>query len=484
VSYSINPESTKEHPLSVAARRHSSYPALRTGNTSLTYESLHSQSERLAFALFNRGIQSGQIVALGDLPAREMIISLWGCMLGGFIAFPLNVRFPSTSLAQILDDMSPALIISDSSYPGHETVPFSDLNMADNQVSMANLPVFDCSAAASLLMTSGSSGDVKFVQHSHHNHIESARGSNQNIQLTSSNSWLLSLPLYHVGGLSILFRCALAGATIIIQEAQQSTLRVIDEQGVTHISLVATQLQRLLKDESGLGILQEMKAILIGGSAITPALIHQALDHKLPILVSYGSTEMASQITTTTGENRDAALQNSGRLLTGRDLIISQEGEILVKGDTLAQGYLQHSKLVDLRDENGWFHTGDVGYTNVHGELTITGRMDNQFISGGENVQPEHIERVLCKIPGILNAIIIPQADEEFGARPVAFLEIMEDAPDGKEIMQQLRSHLPGYMLPVAYFAFPDVLIENSFKISRTELTKLLQTENKHLHPL
>ena len=193
---------------------------------------------------------------------------------------------------------------------------------------------------------------------------------------------------------------------------------------------------------------------------------------------------MASQITTTSGENRDAALQNSGRLLTGRDLIISQEGEILVKGDTLAQGYLQHSKLVDLRDENGWFHTGDVGYTNVAGELTVTGRMDNQFISGGENVQPEHIERLLCQIPGILTAIVIPQHDEEFGARPVAFLEIMEDAPGGKEIIQQLRGHLPGYMLPVAYYAFPDVLIENSFKISRTELTKLLQTENKHLHPL
>ncbi len=484
MSYSINPESINEHPLRVAAQRHSADPALKTGKTTLNYATLHSQAEGLASALFNRDIQSGQIIALGDLPAREMIISIWGCMLGGFIAFPLNVRFPRTSLAQILADINPAFIISDSSYPGHDSVPFHALNTAENHANSLKRPSFDRYAAASLLMTSGSSGEVKFVQHNHHNHIESAIGSNQNIQLASSDSWLLSLPLYHVGGLSILFRCVLAGSAIIIPETQQSTLQDIDLQGVTHISLVATQLQRYLKDESGPGILQGMKAILIGGSAITPLLIHRALDCKLPIYVSYGSTEMASQITTTTGDNPKAALRNSGKLLAGRDLIISHDGEILVKGETLAQGYVQHSKLVDLRDENGWFHTGDVGYSNVAGELTVTGRMDNQFISGGENVQPEHIERVLCRIPGIITAIVIPQPDEEFGARPVAFLEIMEDAPGAEEITQQLRSHLPGYMLPVAYYRVPEILLEDKFKISRKELIKLFQTENKHLHSL
>jgi O-succinylbenzoic acid--CoA ligase len=110
--------------------------------------------------------------------------------------------------------------------------------------------------------------------------------------------------------------------------------------------------------------------------------------------------------------------------------------------------------------------------------------MDNQFISGGENVQPEHIERLLCNIPGILNAIVIPQKDEDFGDRPVAFLEINEGVPDGEEIRQQLRSHLPGYMLPIAYYELPSDLSKDSFKISRKELTELTNTGNKHLHSL
>jgi len=431
-----------------------------------------------------RGVQVGQVVALGELSTAEMIISIWACMLGGLITFPLNIRFPEASITAILTDINPAMVISDTSYPDHNVVSFSELIIEARQVTPRDPPLFNELAAASLLMTSGSSGGVKYVQHSHHNHIASARGANENIQLDPSDRWLLNLPLYHIGGLAILFRTVLSGAALVIPTAKDLTLKDIDQHQATHISLVATQLQRLLLDEAGPRILQGMQAILLGGSAIPAALIQESLDLKLPLHVSYGSTEMASQITTSSAQNRGAALQNSGQILPGRDLIISHTGEILVKGETLAQGYLEKSKLIDIRDENGWFHTGDIGYTNVQGELTVTGRLDNQFISGGENVQPEHIERLLCNIPGILNAIVIPRQDEEFGARPVAFLEINRAAPDGDEISQQLRSHIPGYMLPTAYYELPPELIQDSFKISRQELINLTHSGNKHLHSL
>ncbi|MBC8375616.1 MAG: o-succinylbenzoate--CoA ligase [FCB group bacterium] len=484
MNYSTKAKQVNQHPLLKTALKYPSRPAVQFGDLTLTYSNLYLKAKQLATGLSLRGVQQGQLIALGDLQIKDMVVLVWACILGGYIAFPLNVRFPVSSLAQILTNIKPTLIISNSSYPHHTSVVFSELERDADQQGSIDLPPYDSQKAATLLMTSGSSGDVKFVQHSHHNHIESARGSNRNIELNSSDSWLLSLPLYHVGGLSILFRAGLSGAVVIIPEEKDSLLEEIDEYGVTHISLVATQLQRLLKDEAGPRILKGMKAILLGGSAIPPTLIQQALNHDLPIHVSYGSTEMASQITTTFGSNRESALQNSGKVLPGRDLIISHEGEILTKGETLAQGYLLNSSLIDLRDEAGWFHTGDVGYTNVQGELTVTGRMDNQFISGGENVQPEHIERVLCKIPGIHNAIVIPQPDEEFGARPVAFLEIEDDAPNGEEISQQLRGHLPGYMLPVAYYEFPVMQIDNSFKISRQELINQTQAGNIDLHSL
>jgi O-succinylbenzoic acid--CoA ligase len=484
VNYSTKTKPNSEHPLFEAARKHPSRPAVRWGDLTLTYSDLYSESKQIALGLSQRGIQQGDLVALGDLPTKEMVISVWACFLGGFIVFPLNVRFPEFSLSHLLTSIKPALIISNSSYPDHNSVAIGELSNDAGQLDSNDLPPFAANKAATLLMTSGSSGDVKFVQHSHHNHLESARGSNKNIELNYSDGWLLSLPLYHVGGLSILFRAGLTGAAVIIPEEKESLLEEIDKYGVTHISLVATQLQRLLKDEAGPRILQRMKAILIGGSAIQPLLIQRALDHNLPIHVSYGSTEMASQITTTIGSNRKSALESSGKVLSGRDLIISHEGEILTKGETLAQGYLFNSNLVDLRDKDGWFHTGDVGYTNVQGELTITGRMDNQFISGGENVQPEHIERVLFKIPGIINAIVVPLPDEEFGARPIAYLEIDSNAPRGEELTHQLRSQLPGYMLPQAYYELPDEFSKSSLKISRQKLIKLAQSGNIRLHSL
>ena len=484
MNYSTKAKSIQQHPLFNAAHKHAMNLALHSGNTSLTYSELYSQSTQRAIGLSHRGVKPGEIIALGDQPHIEMIISIWACTLGGYVAFPLNTRFPKTSIAKIITDVNPALIIADAAIPGHTTVTSSELNAEASQVSEENLPPFEKFDAASLLMTSGSSGDVKFVQHSHHNHIASAKGSNQNIHLSASDSWLLSLPLYHVGGLSILFRTALTGAAVIVPDEKDSFLMEIKRTGVTHLSLVATQLQRFLRDQSSLEILQGMHAILLGGSAIPQPLIQDSLNLGIPLHTSYGSTEMASQITTTTKDNRQATLSSSGIVLPGRDLIISHEGEILVRGETLAQGYLCNSTLTDLRDNEGWFHTGDVGYINVQGELTVTGRMDNQFISGGENIQPEHIERILCKIPGIINAIVIPKKDVEFGARPVAFLETESSSPDEGKISHHLRNQLPGYMIPVAYFELPRELKDDKLKISRSRLAHYLNAGNKHLQAL
>ncbi|MCF7922068.1 MAG: o-succinylbenzoate--CoA ligase [Candidatus Marinimicrobia bacterium] len=484
MSYSTKTKPIQQHPLFDAAVQYPSNIALRMGKTSLTFSDLYLQAMQMATGFSRRGIQPGQRVALGVLPAIEMIISIWACMLANIIVFPLNVRFPRASILEILADVKPALTLSTMAYPHFATMTFAELQQEAEQMDPVDPPPFKVTDATSLLMTSGSSGRVKFVQHSHQNHIQSALGSSQNIPLGLSDRWLLSLPLYHIGGLSIMFRTVLAGAALIIPEEKHSTLRDIELQDITHVSLVATQLQRFLRDESGPGILSGMKAILLGGSAIPHSLIQKSLEYALPIHVSYGSTEMASQIATTSGDHRDAALAGSGKVLPGRELIISHEGEILVKGETLAQGYLENRQLIELRDEDGWFHTGDVGYVNVWGELTVTGRMDNQFISGGENVQPEHIERILCKIPGILSAMVIPQADDEFGSRPVAYLEVSPTVPTGEEINQKLRNSLPGYMLPIAYYELPRELIDKHLKISRQDLLKMTYSGNKHLHSL
>ncbi|MEA3287298.1 MAG: o-succinylbenzoate--CoA ligase [Candidatus Marinimicrobia bacterium] len=478
----MNPSIT--HPLLNAAKNFSHHTALITDRLSLSYSELLERAQLVLGNLVKRGLKSGDIIVLDQNSQDAMLVILWACSLGNYIAFPVNTRFPKTALLKIFSEIQPTLIISQRQLVSELSISYEALIGSNADPITVEIAGYDATAGASLLMTSGSSGSSKIVQHSHHNHWSSALGSNRNIALKPGDKWLLTLPLYHVGGLSILYRTAQAGAAIVVSTAASTTLKSISNKEITHISLVAVQLQRILDEPGAARILRQMQAILLGGSALPKTLIQNALDLGLPILVTYGSTEMASQITTTSPDDRSAALTNSGKLLTGRDLIISHKGEILVKGPTLAMGYRGGKGLIDLRDTDGWFHTTDVGYLDVQGALTVTGRIDSQFISGGENIQPEHIELVLTNIPGITQALVLAQKDSEFGFRPVAYLQIDKAAPNLENIVERLKRTLPAYMIPVAYFLIPEELLDGSLKLSRLALSKHILDRNKPLHSL
>ena len=472
----------KTHPFIEASRNYSEYPAIITNDSSLSYSELYKKAYGLFQILSQHKLRESDRVILDDLEPLETIISIWACAIGGFEVFPLNPRYPDEELVKIARSVQPAIILSSRNLIPNSSIlfpPLSDIELDDNP-----LPERDLNDPATLVMTSGSSGTARIVQHSHSNHIWSALGSNQNIGLEITDKWLLTLPLYHVGGLSILFRTAIAGAAIVIPEDPKEILKTAKHHGVTHLSLVATQLQRMLQDPDEGELFGSIKHMLLGGSAFPEHLIESALDFKLPIHLSYGSTEMASQITCTDGNDRIQGLKNSGKLLAGRDLIISHEGEILVKGDTLALGYIGESGLADFRDSEGWLHTRDVGYIDVSGSLTVTGRIDNQFISGGENIQPEHIEAALCRIENISQAIILPGPDSEFGYRPIAYLQSESKTPPRDFIVRELKKSLPGFMIPTDFYRLPEELITNRLKISRKELADYILRGNKHLQPL
>ncbi len=199
--------------------------------------------------------------------------------------------------------------------------------------------------------------------------------------------------------------------------------------------------------------MQKLKAILLGGGAIPERLIEQCIALKLPIHVSYGSTEMSSQITTTAVDEAPEKLFTAGKLLPYRELKIATNGEILVRGETLFAGYVQGERLRLPLGENGWFGTGDIGELTEDGYLIVQGRKDHMFISGGENIHPEEIERELLKYPGIEEAVVVPVPDVEFGSRPVAFIR-WQKAPgaDIAPLTAHLRQNLSGLKIPIRFF--------------------------------
>jgi len=410
-------------------------------------------------ALRLEGLEPGSRVAL-HLPKDERYVALVLALIrAGHVACPVSNRLPTRGVTQLLGKAACSALISEdeevleAADPGlFKPEPAAMLEEGPRIASDRSEPAYiPHERPATIIFTSGSTGTPKAALHTFGNHYHSALGSNTNIALRPGDRWLHSLPLYHVGGISILFRCLLAGATVALPSPGTSPGESIASFGATHVSLVSTQLSRLLRESADLGGLQ---AVLMGGGPVPPSLVDGALARGLPLHTSYGLTEMASQVTTTPTGARPEQLRTAGRALPKREVSISESGEILVRGETLFAGYVEGEELDRPLDPEGWFHTGDLGELDGDGYLRVGGRIDNLFISGGENVQPEEIEDALCRLEGVDEAVVVPVPDEEFGARPVAFVRINDGEP--RDLARELESVLPRFKIPISFHPWPE----------------------------
>ncbi len=447
-----------------AAQKHAGNPALVTENETHSFNDLDATTAGIAGVLQRQGLKKGDVVALSMPNSPELVLLLLALLRMGSIAAPLNYRFPASRLQDLLHPLKPAALVGPENMtkklsaslkldPETVVAESSSAKEHSKQFNNSTIQQFNSLSAqqrntpVTVIHTSSSSGTPKAALHSFGNHYYSALGSNENIPFTSGDCWLLSLPLFHIGGYTMLFRSLLGGGSLAVTEPGTPIHDALNRFHLSHLSLVPTQLYRMLQNKEALKKLQGLKAILLGGSAVEPALLKQASKAGLPVYLTYGSTEMSSQITATSGP---ADTITAGRALLHRELSIGPGDEILVKGPCLFQGYLSETGPVPETDANGWFHTGDTGILSPEGELYVTGRIDNMFISGGENIHPEEIERALSSLTGVIRAIVVPSPDPEYGLRPSAFIETTEEAPAGNEIREKLSREIGKLKTPTA----------------------------------
>lgn len=432
----------------------------------VSYGELDRRVARTAGAL-RRELEPGSRVGLYLPQDGWYVVLLLSLLRAGMVAVPVSNRIPGAGVPPLLERAGCSALVStpELSPETPEKTRALDAESLDGDVGISGGD-WRLDTPATAVFTSGSTGGPKAALHSLGNHYHSALGSNENIPLGPGDRWLAPLPFYHVGGLGVLFRCLISGAAVALPHPGEPVGEAATRLGATHASLVATQLRRLLRERALPG---NLRAVLLGGGPAPATLLDEALEAGIPVHTSYGMTEMSSQITTTPPGASRETLSTSGRVLPYRELHVSETGEVLVRGHTLFRGYLEGGELHDPTDDAGWFHTGDLGHLDAEGYLTIRGRMDNMFVSGGENVQPEEIENALERLDGVEEAVVVPVPDEEFGERPVAFVR---SGLGGETISRRLEPLLPQFEIPTAFHPWPEEL-SSGMKPDREALARL-----------
>ena len=271
----------------------------------------------------------------------------------------------------------------------------------------------------------------------------------------------LSLPLFHVSGQGIMWRWLYAGARMTVRDKQPLEQMLA---GCTHASLVPTQLWRLLVNRSSVSL----KAVLLGGAAIPVELTEQAREQGIRCFCGYGLTEFASTVCAKEADG----LADVGSPLPGREVKIVNN-EVWLRAASMAEGYWRNGQLVPLVNDEGWCATRDRGEMH-NGKLTIVGRFDNLFFSGGEGIQPEEVERVIAAHPAVLQVFIVPVADKEFGHRPVAVMEYDHESVD---LSEWVKDKLARFQQPVRWLTLPPELKNDGIKISRQALKEWVQRQ-------
>ena len=318
-----------------------------------------------------------------------------------------------------------------------------------------------------VLLTSGTSGSPRPVRLTHANVAAAVATSAERIGNSGADRWLLNLPLHHIGGLSVLWRSAHAGGTVVVHEAFDATraAKAMKRGEVTIASLVPTMLRRIL--DSDPGPYEGMKAVLLGGAAAPVSLVERALDMGLPVLQTYGMTETCSQVTTVDPGAARQSLGTAGIPLRGMSVRIDNQGsgEILVDGPAVSPGYLGEP------DRTGPHHTGDIGSIDAGGRLIVKGRIDDMIVTGGENVHPTAVADVIGRHPLVQRVEVVGVPDAEWGDLVGAVLVADQDAV--REIEEWARLQLARHEVPKRWVFVTEMPVLENGKVDRARVAEL-----------
>src|SRR5690625_983265 len=450
--------------------------------TTITFLELKKRSETFAKQLAHLGVERDKRVAILSNNHIDMIIAIHALSYLGAVAVMLNTKLTRDELTYQLTASHAFLLLTTESLQTDKVLPFNNTltftEVAEEKlVNTSLLEEISLQDPCTMMFTSGTTGKPKAVLHTYGNHWWSATGSALNLGLHDDDKWLLPLPIFHIGGLSILLKSIIYGIPAFVMEKYDPAVfyDVICHKKITIVSLVTLMLKQYVDKLGHETLPKHLRCFLLGGGSVPEVLLQEVKKKEIPLFQSYGMTETSSQIVTLSADDALRKLGSSGKALFPAQVdIIEQQadsvGEIVVKGPMVMDGYVDNPKANEASFINGWLKTGDLGYLDEEGFLYVVERRTDLIISGGENIYPSEIESKLLMIRGVTDAGVFGLEDDTWGKVPIACI-VRDDADVTEQfVFNQLEDVLAAYKIPKQVHFIEELPRNASNKLMRHRL--------------
>ena len=505
---------TIPHAVAAAGARWGDAVAVIDAGESWSFADLSRHCRAGAAAMLAAGISAGDRVAIWAPNCREWIVAAVGAMTVGAAIVPLNTRLKGHEAADILRRTSARLLVTMGEFLGTdypallagEALPSLDHTICidrewdDFLASGAAIAQTAIDAAmagigpdtiSDIMFTSGTTGSPKGVLMTHGRIIPQFGTWIENSGLSAGERYLIVNPFFHSFGMKAGWvACILAGAVIVPMPMfdVDAVIAAIEQHRISFLPGPPTIFQGLLAaHEKALFNLSSLRGGTTGAAVVPPVLIERIRAElgMADIITAYGMTECTNITGCRRGDPADRIATTCGVAVAGNELLIVDEegqplpvgeaGEIWVRGPGVMLGYLDDPvATAEALDADGWLHTGDVGRLDDAGYLAITDRKKDMFITGGFNVYPAEVEKLLLRHPGVAEVAVIGVADERMGEVGTAFVVLRAgSAATARELGQWCRTEMANYKVPRRIEIVARLPVNAAGKVLKDELRRL-----------
>jgi o-succinylbenzoate---CoA ligase len=487
-------------------------PALSFEGDTYSYARLALAVERRAAALAQLGIERGSHVAILGENSVDWVLGAHAVFWLGATLVPLHPGATDEELGRQLEQVCVDLILVDEQSRANDgetpslrgprrdilasslgPAPSLCLQSLDkNETASARPADIRPDDILTILFTSGTTGTPKAVPLTARNHLASARASARRLGCEPDDHWLCCLPLCHIGGLAILLRSAIYGTSFELTRTFEAApiLELLRRRPVTLASFVPTMVHRLV-ERIDAPITTRLRAVLVGGGPTSAEQLTEARRLGLPVLPTYGMTEAATQLATLAPDDGPDRLDTAGWALSGVELRIErpdgsqaapgEAGDIWARGPMITHGYLGDDDK-HARFRGRWFRTGDVGRLDERGYLSVEHRAGERIVTGGENVDPAEVERVLRDASAVADAAVVGLDDDQWGQRVCALVQPTEPQSDVNALVETLeatcRRRLAVFKVPKQWLVVDQIPRTHTHKLETTVARRLLNNSS------